>query len=126
MAGEVATMGNARIVSVSDGHRDMNPTEAFPASDAAVWRAEYADLLDGAGMIHPRFESFALSSGGKTILVDTGLGSPDATLISRMDSAGVRRETVDWAVLTHIHPDRVGGEYVGWQAYVSERALSGG
>ena len=65
MAGEVATVGNVRIVSVSDGRGDMNPTEAFPASDAAVWRAEYAELLDGAGMIHPRFGSFELSSGGK-------------------------------------------------------------
>ena len=74
MAGEVATVGNVRIVSVSDGRGDMNPTEAFPASEAAVWRAEYAELLDGAGMIHPRFGSFAMSSGGKTILVDTGLG----------------------------------------------------
>ena len=109
MAGEVAAVGNVRIESVSDGHRDMNPTGAFPASDESAWRAEYAELLDGAGMIHPRFESFAPSSGGKMILVDTGLGGPDATLICRMDGAGVRRETVDLAVLTHIHPDRVGG-----------------
>ena len=108
MAGEVATMGNARIVSVSDGRGNMNPMEAFPASDAAVWRAEYAGLLDGAGMIHPRFGSFALSSGGKTILVDTGLGGPDATLISQMNGAGVSREAVDLVVLTHIHPDHVG------------------
>ena len=70
MAGEVATMGNARIVSVSDGHRDMNPTEAFPASDESVWRAERAELLDGAGMIHPRFGSFELSSGDKWNMSD--------------------------------------------------------
>ena len=108
MAGEVATVGNVRIVSVSDGRGDMNPTEAFPASDESAWRAERAELLDGEGMIHPRFGSFALSSGGKMILVDTGLGGPDATLISQMDSAGVRREAVDLAVLTHIHPDHVG------------------
>lgn len=108
MAGEVVTVGNVRIVSVSDGQGDMNPTEAFPASDEAVWRSEYAELLDGAGMIHPRFGSFVLASGGKMILVDTGLGGQDATLIRQMDGAGIAREAVDLVVLTHIHPDHVG------------------
>ena len=108
MAGEAIMVGNVRIVSMSDGYGDMNPTEAFPASDEAVWRSEYAELLDEAGMIHPRFGSFVLSSGGKVILVDTGLGGPDATLIRQMDGAGVAREAVDLVVLTHIHPDHVG------------------
>ncbi len=86
----------------------MNPTEAFPASDMDIWRSEYSDLLDGAGQIHPRFGSFAVRSGGKLILVDTGLGGPDGKLLNDLEANGVEREAVDLVVLTHIHPDHVG------------------
>lgn len=108
MAGARLTVGNVEMVSVSDGQGDMNPTEAFPASDMEIWRSEYSDLLDDAGLIHPRFGSFVVSSGGKLVLVDTGLGGPDATLLSELESAGVDREGIDLVVLTHIHPDHVG------------------
>ena len=86
MAGEVATVGNVRIVSVSDGRGDMNPTEAFPASDESVWPAECAELLDGAGTIHPRFGSFALSSGGKWNMSDCSPTFPNARyLVTKTD-----------------------------------------
>ena len=108
MAGAKLTVGNVEMVSVSDGQGDMNPTEAFPASDMEIWRSEYSDLIDDAGLIHPRFGSFVVNSGGKLVLVDTGLGGPDATLLSELESAGVGREGIDLVVLTHIHPDHVG------------------
>ena len=108
MAGIRLTVGSVEIVSVSDGQGDMNPTEAFPASDMEIWRSEYSDLLDEAGLIHPRFGSFAVRSGGQMVLVDTGLGGPDATLLSDMSANGIEREAVDLVVLTHIHPDHVG------------------
>ena len=108
MAGIRLTVGNVEIVSVSDGQGDMNPTEAFPASAMEIWRSEYSDLVDDAGQIHPRFGSFAVNSGGKLVLVDTGLGGPDATLLSDMEANGIGRDAVDLVVLTHIHPDHVG------------------
>ncbi len=108
MAGIRLTVGNVKIVSVSDGQGDMNPTETFPTSDMEIWRSEYSDLLDEADLIHPRFGSFVVGSGGKLVLVDTGLGGPDATLLSEMQAGGVEREAVDLVVLTHIHPDHVG------------------
>ena len=108
MAGIKLTVGNVEIVSVSDGQGDMNPTEAFPASAVEIWRSEYSDLVDDAGQIHPRFGSFAVNSGGKLVLVDTGLGGPDATLLSDMEANGIGRDAVDLVVLTHIHPDHVG------------------
>ena len=101
-------VGNVEIVSVMDGQGDMNPTEAFPASDIETWRSEYSDLLDDVGLIHPRFGSFVVRSSGKNVLVDTGLGGPDATLLSDMKANGVDREAIDLVVLTHIHPDHVG------------------
>ncbi len=108
MAGEKIAVGSVEIVSVSDGQGDMSPAEVFPASDIRIWQTEYADLLDDAGLIHPRFGSFVLYSGGKTVLVDTGLGGPDGTLLTQLADSGVERRAVDLVVLTHIHPDHVG------------------
>ncbi len=108
VSGERITVGNVEIVSVSDGQGDMTPTDAFPDSTMEIWRSEYGDLLDDAGLIHPRYGSFGIRSGGKTILVDTGLGGPDGTLIGEMSGRGFERGDVDLVVLTHIHPDHVG------------------
>ena len=108
MAGQKVVVGNVDIVSVSDGQGDMSPPDVFPTSDIRIWQTEYGDLLDGAGLIHPRFGSFVLTSGGQTILVDTGLGGPDGTLLAQLHDSGVDRGAVDLVVLTHIHPDHVG------------------
>jgi glyoxylase-like metal-dependent hydrolase (beta-lactamase superfamily II) len=108
MAGEKVIVGNIEIVSVSDGQGDMSPADVFPTSDIDIWRSEYGDLLDDAGLIHPRFGSFAFSSGGNMVLVDTGLGGADATLLAQLSESGVERDSIDLVVLTHIHPDHVG------------------
>ena len=38
MAGARLTVGSVEMVS--DGQVDMNPTEAFPASDLEIWQPE--------------------------------------------------------------------------------------
>ena len=108
MAGAKVDIGNVEVVSVSDGQGDMSPADVFPASSIDIWRSEYPDLLDDNDLIHPKFGSFALRSGGVLILVDTGLGGPDGTLLTQLADSGIGREAVDLVVLTHIHPDHVG------------------
>ena len=34
------------LVSLTDGHGDMDPMQVFPASDMDAWKNEYSDLLD--------------------------------------------------------------------------------
>ena len=101
------TVGNVEMVALTDGQGDMQPLEVFPASSMDIWQSEYSDLLDG-DLIHPRFGTTALRSGGKLIIVDTGLQAPDGTLISDMRVRGIDPAAVDLVVLTHLHPDHVG------------------
>lgn len=103
-----ATVGNVELVSLTDGHGDADPVETFPDSTIEQWRAEYPELLDTNGRIHPRYGSVAVRSGGRLIIVDTGLQDPDGMLLEEMRRKGVDRETVDIVVMTHIHPDHVG------------------
>ena len=101
-------VGSVELVSLSDGHGDRDPVETFPDSKLEQWRADYPDLLDSSGHVHPRYGSVAVRSGGRLIVVDTGLQAPDGKLLDDMRAKGVDRETVDLVVLTHLHPDHVG------------------
>jgi len=103
-----ATVGNVTLVSLSDGHGGGAATDVFPDSSMDVWRSEYAELLDANGHIRLRYGSLAVRSGGKLVIVDTGLQAPDGTLLTQMAQKGVDREAVDIVVLTHLHPDHVG------------------
>ena len=108
MAGHRATVGNVELISVKDGFGDRDPLEVYLASTIEEWR-EYPELLDSAGRIHPRYGSVVARSRGKLVLVDTGLGTLDGTLLDEMSGAGVDREAMDLVVMTHLH-----GDHVGW------------
>ena len=108
MPGHNINIGNVELVSLSDGNGDREPTWVFPDSTMDIWRSEYGQLLDAEEHLHPRYGSVAVRSGGKLILVDTGLQAPGATLIDDMMDKGIERESIDLVVLTHLHPDHVG------------------
>ncbi|MCH8870274.1 MAG: MBL fold metallo-hydrolase [Chloroflexi bacterium] len=102
------TVGNVELISLFDAHGDMDPLQVFPASTMDIWRNEYAEFLDADGHIHPRFGPTAVRSGGKLIVVDTGLQAPGGKFLDDMKAKGVDREAVDLVVTTHLHPDHVG------------------
>ena len=108
MAGNKATVGNVELISVKDGSGDRDPMEVYLASTIEEWR-EYPELLDSGGRIHPRYGSVVARSGGKLVLVDTGLAAPDGTLLDELSAAGVDRGAIDLVVMTHLH-----GDHVGW------------
>lgn len=107
MVAHKTTVGNVELVSLMDGQGGGGPTDIFPDSTVEQWN-QYPDLLDGEGNIHPRFGSVAVRSGGRLIVVDTGIGAPDGTLMDDMVNKGIDRDAVDLVVTTHIHPDHIG------------------
>ena len=107
MTSHKVNVGNVELVSLTDGQGSGGTGDVFPDSTAEQW-GEYPDLVDTEGNIHPRFGSVAARSGGRLIVVDTGIGPPDGTLMDEIDAKGVERGAVDLVVTTHIHPDHVG------------------
>ena len=109
MADFRTTVGRVELISLTDGQGNRPPVETFPDSTIDQWRSDYPELLDGQEHIHPRYGCLAVRSSGRLIVVDTGLGPPDGTLLSDMRRKGVDREEVEIVVTTHLH-----GDHVGW------------
>ncbi|MDA1189938.1 MAG: MBL fold metallo-hydrolase, partial [Chloroflexi bacterium] len=92
----------------TDGQGGGPPTGIFPDSSDDIWRKEFGEFLDRDGQIQPRYGCVAIRSGGKTVLVDTGLYGQDGTLLQEMNKKGVSLDDVSVVVMTHLHPDHVG------------------
>ncbi|MGH8964137.1 MAG: MBL fold metallo-hydrolase, partial [Actinomycetes bacterium] len=123
-------LGDVEVVKVVEWQGAIAPArDVVPGVTADVW-AENQDWLapdhwDPAGdMAVGVVQSWVLRSGGRTVLVDTGVGDgrerPSAPLfhrrqgdlLGRLARAGVRPQDVDVVVNTHIHADHVGANTV--------------
>ncbi len=129
------TLGNVTITRVWEyfGSVDMTPDTFFPESPKKVWDDNASwltpDFLDSeTNIVNSAIQTWLLRSGGKTILVDTGVGNhkdrPYALVWNRLETdflanlarAGVKPEDVDIVINTHLHID-----HVGWNTYLHDR-----
>lgn len=116
-------LGDLRITVLKDGYfflshitpEEMEPAEVLGTNVESEVLAEYfrTRLLDAPD---PRLQisPVVIDSGGTRTLVDSGWmgdgASPHAGgLQSSMEAAGVMPESIDTVVLTHGHPDHLGG-----------------
>ncbi len=132
---EQLTLGNVSITRVREyyGSVGMEPHAFFPDSSQEVWKDGVHWLaphfLDSAtGSVNSAIQTWLLRSGGKTVLVDTGVGNhkerPYAPVwghlrtnfLDNLARAGVRPEDVDIVINTHLHID-----HVGWNTYLDGR-----
>ena len=62
------------------------------------------------GFERPRFDaSYLIVEDGRAAFVDTGTNHAVPRLLAALESAGVRREDVDYVIATHVHLDHAGG-----------------
>ncbi|KJS59649.1 MBL fold metallo-hydrolase [Streptomyces rubellomurinus] len=120
-------LGDVEIVRLVEYQGPFGPAGAIvPDLAERVWRAEGAGLAPdhyeaASGSFVGALQTFVLRSGGRTVLVDTGVGDgrerPGTPLFHRREGgrfmallarAGVRPEDVDVVVNTHLHADHVG------------------
>jgi len=109
-------VGEIEVLVVSDGVLPL-PTAMLGHNVEQAVRAAWLDEM----FLPPDAFDWALNvvvvrSGGRTILIDAGLGlDPDlhlpraGQLIKRLEAAGIDLGSVTDVVLTHMHMDHVGG-----------------
>ena len=105
----VVSVGNVEVISLSDGSSEFPAANVFSSVSAAEWE-EYPGALSSEGKLKTNFGCFALRSQGQTIIVDTGFGPGlPGRLPEELRSKGVDPKAVTVVVITHLHPDHLGG-----------------
>jgi len=105
---QVGTLG---CTVLSDGYFSYPTPWFFPDADSA----ELAAALENRRLPHDRvlspYTCLLIETGRHVLLVDTGAGSGLTTggIGARLEMAGIRARDVDTVILTHAHPDHVGG-----------------
>jgi glyoxylase-like metal-dependent hydrolase (beta-lactamase superfamily II) len=115
MAASPIRIGNVEITPILDAAIQAPPVRAlFPNVPLAAW-APYKELLEGNGDLLPlSIGCFVVRTGGKTVLVDSGVGAkarqgmPTGRLPDALAEAGIKPEDIDIVIATHIHVDHVG------------------
>ncbi|BAM88737.1 conserved hypothetical protein [Bradyrhizobium oligotrophicum S58] len=109
-------VGEIDVMVISDGVLPLPTKMLGHNADSATRAAWFSDMFLPADAFDWALNAVVVRSGGKTILIDAGLGSdPDlhlpraGQLIKRLESAGIDLASVTDVVLTHMHMDHVGG-----------------
>ena len=119
-------LGDVEIIRVVEWQGPFGPARGLvPGVGAEVWKDNEEWLApdhwapDGDSAVMA-LQSWVLRSGGRTVLVDTGVGDgrerPHSPFfhrrrddfLGRLERAGIRPEDVDVVVNTHLHADHVG------------------
>ncbi|WP_167472834.1 MBL fold metallo-hydrolase [Nocardia arthritidis] len=123
-------LGDVEIFRVIEWQDTLMPgPDLLPGTTEQTWR-DNADWLApdhwdlDTGLVVAAIQTWVLRSGGRTILIDTGVGNgrerPSRAIfhhrqgdfIERLSRAGVRPNDVDLVINTHLH-----GDHVGWNTH---------
>jgi glyoxylase-like metal-dependent hydrolase (beta-lactamase superfamily II) len=114
------TVGDARVTVLHDGTIALDGGAMFGVVPRVVW--EKRDPPDERNRVTLGLNVALVESGGKRVLVDTGMGDRwsekevrmygidrSTTLLGGLRARGLRPEDIDVVVNTHLHFDHAGG-----------------
>jgi glyoxylase-like metal-dependent hydrolase (beta-lactamase superfamily II) len=122
-------LGGFEVTPIMDSkviRSGLTPSYGGEANADVVKALAKANRIDADRYEHP-FTPLLVNTGKELVLFDTGNGSlrdeyeqlknrlPGGNLVARMKEAGYKPEDVDVVVITHGHPDHIGGLTKGGQ-----------
>jgi glyoxylase-like metal-dependent hydrolase (beta-lactamase superfamily II) len=117
---QMVTLGDIKVHVLSDGAFALDGGAMFGVVPRVVW--EKTDPPDEKNRVTLGLNVALIESGGKRILVDTGMGDKwgeketrmyrmdrSTTLVGSLQALGLAAEDIDVVVNTHLHFDHAGG-----------------
>ena len=113
-------IGDLELLVVSDGVMRQDAGAVFGLVPRVMWE-RYVTELDEKYRMQMGLNSLLVRASGKTILVDTGIGTKGSAapgaistegsgkLVENLAREGIRPEDIDIVVNTHLHFDHAGG-----------------
>src|SRR5215475_10266106 len=109
-------VGEIDVMVVSDGVLSLPGTMLGHNADPAVRAAWLNDMFLPPDVLEWALNVVVVRSGGRTMLIDAGIGSDPGLnlpragqLVHRLEAAGIDLASVTDVVLTHLHMDHCGG-----------------
>lgn len=111
-----ARVGDIDVLVISDGVLSLPGAMLGHNADPVVRAAWLDDMFLPPDVLDWALNAVVVRSGGRTILVDAGIGTDPGLnlpragqLVQRLQSAGIDLASVTDVVLTHLHMDHIGG-----------------
>ncbi|MBW4474290.1 MAG: MBL fold metallo-hydrolase [Stenomitos rutilans HA7619-LM2] len=107
-------VGNFNVATVSDGLLKLPPLPTYaPTADPQEVERAMVERFWSPKELALYFNAIYVDTGTHKVLIDTGagveLGSGLAKLTQNLRSAGVQPQDIDTVIITHAHPDHIGG-----------------
>jgi glyoxylase-like metal-dependent hydrolase (beta-lactamase superfamily II) len=118
------SLGQFQITALHDGNSSMARELFFGISETE--KAELLSRMFIDGEIQSSVNAFLINTGSKLVLVDAGsgnaYGSSMGNITKNLREAGYRPNQIDAIVITHAHPDHIGGLLNAYDSAVFPRA----
>ena len=108
-------IGTFNCLALLDGHVKYGPEIFFSNVEQDAYEAELRERDLPTEYVQTPYTFLLVDTGETRILVDMGAEQkePAGLLIPNMRRAGIEPDSIDWVVITHCHPDHVGGALDG-------------
>lgn len=122
-------VGDIELTLISDGGFSMVPGQLFPKVGSADIESAAKSAHISAQQVAGHVNSLLIRTGGDVVLIDAGCGNafgPAAgKLVRNLARAGVKPADVTHVVITHAHPDHIGGigAFSSSKVFISEPEL---